>query len=154
MVQTTNQAIQTKNSAILQEAYKKYGGMLYGYLLSVLKDEAKAGHFLIGIFDDLAKEIDKTGECSPYTWCGLYRNAKSKLIHLINDNDEADHDLLVFALGRKMYEDMSDLQRQVFYETYYNCKKVSELAAKLNQSEEIIRKALKEAFLVLRRGGN
>ncbi|GAB2974334.1 hypothetical protein GCM10027049_05720 [Mucilaginibacter puniceus] len=154
MVQTTHQAIQIRNSAILQEAYKKYGGMLYGYLLSVLKDEARAGEFLVSIFDELSKTIDENGECGPYTWCGLYRNAKSKLIHLINDDEEADHNLLVFALGRKMYEEMSDLQRQVFYETYYNCKMVSELAAKLNQTEEIIRKALKEAFLILRRGGN
>ncbi len=128
--------------------------MLYGYLLSVLKDEDKAGQFLISSFDDLAKAIDETGECGPYTWCSLYRNSKSKLVHLINDGDEADHDLLVFALGRKMYEDMSDLQRQVFYETYYNCRTVSELAAKLNQTEDVIRKTLKEAFLILRRGGN
>ena len=154
MLQTTHQAVQIQNSAILQEAYNKYGGMLYGYLLSVLKDEVKAGHFLTDVFDDLAKTIDKTGECGPYTWCGLYRNAKSKLIHLLNQDHEADHDLLVFALGRKMYEDMSDLQRQVFYQTYYNCKMVSELAGKLNQTEEVIRKTLKEAFTILRRGGN
>ena len=154
MLRTTHQGIQNQNSAILQEAYKKYGGMLYGFLLSVLNDESKAGQFLINIFDDLAKAIDETGECGPYTWCGLYRNAKSKLIHLLNDDEEADHNLLVFALGRKMYEDMSDLQRQVFYETYYNCKMVSELAGKLNQTEEMIRKALKESFLILRRGGN
>jgi hypothetical protein len=153
MLQTTHQAIQVRNSA-LQEAYKKYGGMLYGYLLSVLKDEGKAGQSLINIFDDMAKAIDETGECGPYTWCGLYRTAKSKLIHLLNDDDEADHTLLVFALGRSMYEEMSDLQRQIFYETYYNCKMVGELAAKLNQSEELIRKALKEAFLIIRRGGN
>ena len=154
MLRTTHQGIQNQNSAILQEAYKKYGGMLYGYLLSVLKDEAKAGQFLVNIFDDLAKVIAETGECGPYTWCGLYRSAKSKLIHLLNDDDEADHDLLVFALGRKMYEEMSNLQRQVFYETYYNCKMVSELADKLNQTEEVIRKTLKDAFLILRRGGN
>ena len=153
MLQTTHQAIQVRNS-VLQEAYKKYGGMLYGYLLSVLKDEAKAGQFLISVFDDLSKAIDEAGECGPYTWCSLYRNAKSKLIHLLNDDEEADHNLLVFALGRKMYEDMSDLQRQVFYETYYNCKMVSELAGRLNQTEEMIRKALKESFLILRRGGN
>jgi DNA-directed RNA polymerase specialized sigma24 family protein len=153
MLQTTHQAIQFRNSA-LQDAYKKYGGMLYGYLLSVLKDEAKAEQFLVNIFDDLAKAVDETGECGPYTWCGLYRTAKSKLIHLLNDEAEADHNLLVFALGRKMYEEMSDLQRQVFYEAYYNGKMINELAVKLNQSDELIRKALKEAFLILRRGGN
>ena len=128
--------------------------MLYGFLLSVLKDEGKAGQFLISIFDDLANDIDEKGECGPYTWCGLYRSAKSKLIHLLNDDDEADHTLMVFAFGRKMYDEMSDLQRQVFYETYYNCKMVSELADKLNQTEEVIRKTLKDAFLILRRGGN
>lgn len=153
MLQTTHQAIQVRNS-VLQEAYKKYGGMLYGYLLSVLKDEGKAGQFLISVFNDLAKTIDETGECDPYTWCGLYRTAKSKLVHLLNDDEEADHTLMVFAFGRKMYEEMSDLQRQVFYETYYNGKMIGELAAKLNQSEEMIRKALKDAFLIIRRGGN
>lgn len=154
MLQTTHQGLQVQNSEILKEAYNKYGSMLYGYLLSVLNDDTKAGQLLIGIFDDLAKTMNDTGECRPYSWCDLYRMAKSKLIHLACDDNEADHNLLVFALGRKMYNDMSGLQRQVFYEAYYNCKMINELAVKLDQSEEIIRKTLKEAFLILRRGGN
>ncbi len=154
MLQTNNQGIQTKNPVLLREAYNRYGSMLYGYLLSVLNDEAKAEKVLTAIFDDLSKAMEQTGECGPYTWCGLYRMAKIKLLPLIDEDKDADHTLMVFAFGRKMYEEMSDLQREVFYESYYNGKKVTELAAKLDQSEELILKTLKEAFLILRRGGN
>ena len=68
MLQTTHKAIQTRNSALLQEAYNKYSGMLYGYLLSVLKNEGKAEGILINVFDYMAKVIDETCECGPYTW--------------------------------------------------------------------------------------
>jgi len=49
---------------------------------------------------------------------------------------------------------MTDEQKQVFYETYYGGKKVPQVAAQLNKSEESIKKALMEAFTILRRGGN
>lgn len=154
MLKIHNQGIQIRNSALLREAYNKYGSMLYGYLLSVLNDEAKAEEILIAVFDDLAKAIEQTGECGPYTWCSLYRMAKIKLLPLIDEDKEPDHTLMVFAFGRKMYEEMSELQREVFYESYYNAKRVTELATKLDQSDELILKTLKEAFLILRRGGN
>ena len=154
MGRPNNKAVQVQESVKIQEVYDQYSGMLYGYLLKVLKDKEQAEKLLVGIFDDIAKNVDESGNCDSYTWCGLYRTAKTKLVHLLNDDDEADHTLMVFAFGRKMYEEMSDLQRQVFYEAYYNGKMIGELAAKLNQSEEMIRKALKEAFLIIRRGGN
>ncbi len=154
MLQSNNQAIQAQNEAALHEAYNKYGSMLYGFLLNVVKDAGVAEQYLISIFDDLSKAINETGECGPYTWCGLYRMAKSKLINTVSDEDEADHDLMIYALGNEMYNGMNDLQKQIFYQSYYNGKSISQLAAKLNQSEESIRKTLKEAFLILRRGGN
>ena len=155
MPQVNNEILQTQSAASLHDAYQKYGNMLYGYLLNAVKDQELAGQYLVSIFDDLSQSIKQNGECGPYTWCNLYRMAKSKLINSSkNLLETADHEILVYALGNEMYNGMNDLQKRVFYESYYNGKMVTELAAKLNESEELIRTTLKEAFLILRRGGN
>ncbi len=59
MLQTNNQGIQTQNPVLLREAYNKYGSMLYGYLLSVLNDEAKAEKVLTAILTICQKPWSK-----------------------------------------------------------------------------------------------
>jgi DNA-directed RNA polymerase specialized sigma24 family protein len=49
---------------------------------------------------------------------------------------------------------MNDEQKQVFYETYYCGKMISQLATQLNKTEEAVKKILNEAFTILRRGEN
>ena len=147
-----NQAIQTQGSAKVQEVYNQYGSMLYGYLLKVLKNKQQAEQCLVSIFDDISTRLNETGECGPYTWCGLYRLAKAKLINHINEDSSAeDNDLMVYALGNRMYEDMTDEQKQVFQETYYRGKMITQLSQQLNKPEPTIRKTLMEAFNILRR---
>lgn len=154
MVRPDNQAVKRQGSAV-QEVYSQYSGMLYGYLLKVLQDKEQAEKLLVSIFEDIAKDVDDSGNCGPYTWCGLYRMAKAKLIKHVNDEGNSnDQDMMVYTLGNNMYNDMTDDQKQVFYETYYGGKKVIQLAEQLNRSEESIKKTLKEAFAILRRGGN
>ena len=151
MGQPDNQAIQTHRSAKVQEVYDQYGGMLYGYLLKVLKSKEQAEQCLVSIFDDISTRLNETGECGPYTWCGLYRLAKSKLINHVNEDGSAvDNDLMIYSLGNNMYVDMSDEQKQVFQETYYRGKMIAQLSQQLNKPEPNIRKTLMEAFNILR----
>ena len=155
MGRSDNKAVQVQGSVKIQEVYDQYSGMLYGYLLKVLKDKEQAEKFLVSIFDDIAKSADESGNCGPYTWCGLYRMAKDKvMIHIDDEGNSSDQDTMVYTLGNNMYNGMTDDQKQVFYETYYGGKKVNQLAAQLNKSEELIKKTLMEAFTILRRGGN
>ena len=155
MGQPNNKAVQVQESVKIQDVYDQYGGMLYGYLLKVLKDKVQAEEILVSIFDDIAKSVDESGNCDSYTWCGLYRMAKAKLMKLINDEGNSnDQDMMVYTLGNNMYNGMNDEQKQVFYETYYGGKKVTQVAAQLNKSEESVKKTLMEAFTILRRGGN
>ena len=155
MGRPNNKAVQVQESVKIQEVYDQYSGMLYGYLLKVLKDKEQAEKLLVGIFDDIAKNVDESGNCDSYTWCGLYRMAKAKLMKLINDEGNSnDQDMMVYTLGNNMYQGMTDEQKQVFYETYYGGKKITQLAAQLSKSEESIKKTLMEAFTILRRGGN
>ncbi len=150
-----NSAVQVQQSIKLQQVYDQYSGMLYGYLLMVLKDKGQAEKILVDIFDDIAKSLDENGNCDPDTWCGLYRMAKTKVIqHVGDDGNSNDQDMMVYTLGNNMYNGMTDEQKQVFYEAYYGGKKVTQLAQQLNKSEDSIKETLKEAFVILRRGGN
>jgi len=47
---------------------------------------------------------------------------------------------------------MSDEQKLVFCYVYYKGKTTAQLAAELDRSEESIRKALKEAFAIIKKG--
>jgi len=155
MGRPSSKAVQIQGLVKIQDVYDQYGGMLYGYLLKVLKDKAQAEKFLVSIFDDIAKSANESGNCGPYTWCGLYRIAKAKLmIHMDDEGNSNDQDMMVYTLGNNMYNGMTDEQKQVFYETYYGGKKVTQVAAQLNKSEESVKKTLMEAFTTLRRGGN
>ena len=155
MGRPNNKAVLVQESVKIQEVYDQYSGMLYGFLLKVLKDKEQAEKLLVGIFDDIAKNVGKSGNCGPYTWCGLYRMAKDKLmIHMDDEGDSNDQDMMVYTLGNNMYNGMTDEQKQVFYETYYGGKKITQVAAQLNKSEESVKKTLMEAFTILRRGGN
>jgi len=155
MKYTDNQLLKATDATTVRDVYNQYGSMLYGYLLRVLKDKDEAGNYLITIFDEIAKGANDRGECGPYTWCGLYRIARNKLmLHVNDEGSSTDHEIMVYTLGNNMYADMSDEQKQVFYETYYRGKLVSQLAGQLNKSEEAIKKLLNEAFTILRSGGN
>lgn len=145
--QENSMAVQQTQLAV-RNLYDRYGGMLLGYLVDVLKDRKIAEEYLVTIFGDLAHEV-KT-EFS-YNWCQLQRFAKSRLPFAADGGSSNETGLSVkYDQRNKFLELMSEHQKLVFCGVYYHGRTVTSIALQLNIAEEATRKILLEAFTIIR----
>jgi hypothetical protein len=137
-----------KDQALLQtkpvniySLYNDYAGMLLGYVLETVKDKKQAEEYVVKIFGNLAAdpEVNKIN-----TWCRLQLFAKQELANY--HGSEA-----LYNPSNKYLNQMTDEQRHIFCSFYYTKKTTTQLAKELNRSEDLIKKLLKEAFVLIRR---
>jgi hypothetical protein len=138
----------------LRELYDRYSGMLLGYVFEIVKDNKLAEHHLINIYSYIPNHINElTGDGT--TWCHLQRLAK-RYLELdasaqyngqLNGNDLSINNSHNRYLALMTYE-----QKQAFYNVYYYGKTTAQLAKELNKSEDFIRLALKQAFIIIKKG--
>jgi DNA-directed RNA polymerase specialized sigma24 family protein len=139
----------------LHELYDKYSGMLFGYIYEVVKDVKLAEKYLAGFFADIPKHIHEINTGGTSTWCQLQRMAKRYLSNSFTDQNNDNQVSVVAGNGssnNRFLGMMTEEQREVFYNMYYNGKSATELSIALNKPVETIRKSLKEAFLILKQG--
>jgi len=133
----------TETATHVRLIYNKYSGMLLGFISQIINDRAKAEAQMISIFCELAKASYKE-RSSPNigSWNELRTFALNYLpAHTIQ---------LEIAADLPAQEQLSQLQHQVFNLAYYQKKSLCDIAKQLNQTEELIRKTLKEAFTVMK----
>lgn len=134
-----------------RDLYDRYGAMLLGYIVEIVKDGTVAEQFLIKIFCDLSKEFNDIDWSEGGMWIQLQRFAKGKLGAFIDTStSSASSGGIEKYICNKHLERLDHEQRVIFCEIYYNRKKVAELAIELNKTKDSIRKILKEAFAIMR----
>lgn len=133
------------------DLYDRYGAMLLGYIVEIVKDRTVAEQYLIKIFCDLSKEFDDINWSEESMWIQLQRFAKDRLTVFIGTSTSSGSPGgIEKQTGNKHLDRLSHEQRIIFCEIYYNRKKVAEIAIELNKTEDSIRKTLKEAFAIMR----
>jgi hypothetical protein len=139
----------------LRELYDRYSGMLLGYVFEIVKDNKLAEQHLINIYNYIPNHINELTGDGTNTWCQLQRLAKRYLE--FGDNAQSNGQLngtdLNINNGHNRYLAlMTHEQKQVFYNVYYYGKTTAQLAKELNKSEDFIRLALKQAFIIIKKG--
>lgn len=123
--------------------------MLLGYLLEIVKDKEKAEEHLVKIFETLPQYQSEIAGNGVNTWCQLQRLARVHLAGTMYADNTSDVKLPDTA--NKFSALMSDEQRIIFCNIYYHGKTTAQLAQELGKTEELIRKALREAFAIIRK---
>ena len=153
---TERQIILRQPPYSLNELYDKYAAMLLGYISGIVDDAKLAEEHLVSIYNKLSLDLSEINAEGCNVWCHLQKMAQK---HLSGFYDEAKEnnkpeqvDLSSYNTRNKFLGLMSDEQKLVFCYVYYKGKTTAQLAAELDRSEESIRKALKEAFAIIKKG--
>jgi len=131
--------------------------MLLGYIIEVVKDRKLAEEWLVKLFHELSLHFNEMNWDGSNNWCQLQRFAKLKLAEFNTTQKQAEANApagLVMHSGRNKYLDgLTDEQKVVFCSVYYQGKSTTAISIELNKPEDVIRKTLKEAFAIMRKGG-
>jgi DNA-directed RNA polymerase specialized sigma24 family protein len=137
------------------ELYDKYAPMLLGYITEVVKDEALAEEYLVRVFNEVSYRFDEITAKGNNTWLQLQLLAKSELSSFFDSLKGCDIPATEFeqyAARNRFIKLMTAEQRAIFCQVYYHGKSTSEIAAHLNCSEQSVRRILREAFSIIRKG--
>jgi len=156
MLKVDKQALLRDTHVDIRGIYNKYAGMLLGYIFEIVKDHDLAEEYLVRIFNDLNKQFSEVDWDDTNTWCQLLRFAKKVLAeyHMASRNcaPRSPAVLVVHNTRHENFNHLNDEQKKVFCDVYYNGKGITEISTELNQTEAVIRKTLKEAFAIIRKG--
>lgn len=157
MLEINQQALVANKADEIRCLYEKYGGMLLGYILEVVKDKTRAEEYLVQVFCDVSQQYEVINWSETNRWIQLQRFARAKLLvfsHAVQADLVVNHPAKSEeGSGNHLFENLSDEQQQVFYAIYYQGKTITTISIELNRTEGSIRKALKEAFAIMRKSG-
>lgn len=137
------------------ELYDRYAPMLLGYITEVVKDEAMAEEYLVRVFNEVSYRFDEITADGNNIWLQLQGLAKSELTVFFDSLKGCDipaTELEQYAARNRFVKLMTAGQRAVFCQVYYRGKSTAEIARQLGQSEQLVRRILKEAFSIIRKG--
>lgn len=157
MQEVNQQALVENKAEDIRSLYDKYGGMLLGYILEVVKDRQQAEEYLVQVFCEISQRFDEIIWTKTNRWMQLQRFTRAKLMAFATTTQKSatanDVGLIVHTSRNTLFEQLSDEQQQVFYAVYYQGKTISTISTELNRTEGSIREALKEAFSIMRKSG-
>ncbi|WP_158994998.1 hypothetical protein [Mucilaginibacter sp. L196] len=137
------------------ELYDKYAGMLLGYIYDIVKDNELAEQHLVTFYSGLPEDYKNTISNGGNTWCHLQRLVKKQLSDYNNDAKKdyqpKEIDLVTYNNRNKFLKLMTQEQKEVFCGIYHYGKTINQLAIERNTNESFIRKALKEAFFIIKK---
>ncbi len=139
----------------IHELYDKYSGMLFGYIYEIVRDNKIAEQHLINIYNYIPDHINEFDGEVANTWCQLLRLTKKYLEFskgALYNNQLYGADLNEYDDRNRFLGLLTIEQKQVFCNIYYYGKTTAELSEELNRSEELIRIALKEALIIIKKG--
>lgn len=142
-----------KPSYTLHDLYDRYADKLLGYLSEIVKDHRLAEQHLVNIFNNIPQHLNELNNADTNTWCQLQRLAKKHLISLpVAKHAKPAGAITIEPGSNKFFDQMTNEQQVVFYNVYYNSKTITQLAEELNKPVELIRKTLREAIAIIRKG--
>lgn len=134
--------------------YDGYADKLLGFIFEIVKDRKVAEEYLVKIFNEISStHFNKLDWDGTNTWCQLMRFAKNHLATF--DTAVAGCKAPAAAIStdhspNKYLEKMTDQQKLVFCSFYYHKKSTAQLSKELNTAEDVLRKALREAFTIIK----
>ncbi|RVT99845.1 sigma-70 family RNA polymerase sigma factor [Mucilaginibacter limnophilus] len=134
----------------IQALYERYAGMLFGYILDVVKDEKLAEQYLAETFSSIPLQENEFFTSDGNEYCKLQNLARTALSSFYNSNKNDSTENGSPKRPNSFLKLMTATQRQVFCGLYYCGKTTSGLAAELNITSTEVRKLLKEAFTIVR----
>lgn len=144
-------------AAVIQNLYDNYAATLLGYIFEVVQNQLVAEQYLIAVFNDVPNELEEFSKNRTGRLCRLQIMARKKLGHffeaLENDTDKRAWGNLP-RINNRYVALMTPLQQQVFCGIHYQFKSTGSIAIELNETEEEVRKTLKECFTIIRNGRN
>jgi len=154
MLKTDRQQL-TQDIISVRSLYDKYAGMLFGYILEVVKDRKLAEECMVQLFHDISQQFNATDWELGNSWCRLQGLAHRKLVVLADTFTDygGDQGKAMQFTQNNYLRQLSEMQRQIFCAIYYGRKRIAEVSEELNITEDLTRKTLKEAFAILREGG-
>ncbi|EDM36526.1 hypothetical protein PBAL39_24700 [Pedobacter sp. BAL39] len=153
MLEHPPQILANNRPTDIRSLYETHAGMLLGYIYDVVKDHRVAEDYLEKIFSAVSIQFDDINWNGTSTWCQLQRFAKNQLLAFTAEKQipSTTTTALNNQYSNAYLDQLSDLQKQVFCAIYYEGKSTASLSAALHQTEDSIRKALREAFAIIRK---
>jgi hypothetical protein len=137
---------------LVHKLYQQYAGMLLGYIVDVVKNQAVAEQYLVAVFKDVPPELDELTNQNVSPFCYLQAMARKRLAgyfkNTIHPNPEDSGKPSI--CNNKYTQQMTPEQQIVFCGVHWQGKTIAGLAAELNKPEESIRKILKDCFTIIR----
>lgn len=137
-----------------RDLYQRYGGMMLGYLTDVVKDKQLAEDYLVDIFSALPEYVEDSFSSDRGIWVQLQSLAKAKLASFFDSLQDCQ------VLELDMHErwtsngsplvQLNPLQRTVFCGVYYHHKTLSRMAVETHQTEDTVKRILREVFIIIR----
>lgn len=143
------------NSRQLQDLYNNYGDMLYGYIFEVVKDRKLAETYLLKVFANISRQTESQNQEEINSWAQVFRYTKDQLQHFNNPaEDKLSHqsETVSYKELHPSLTVLNDEERKIFCDSYYYGKTIDAISIELNQSEALIRKTLRQAFITIRSG--
>jgi DNA-directed RNA polymerase specialized sigma24 family protein len=157
MLEINEQAFLENKPEGLRRLYDQHAGTLLGFLFGVLKDRKLAEEYLVQLFSELSGQYKELSWDGDNSWGQLQKFAKDKLAKFNAAATDCEpgtkSGLKEFEHKNKYIDRLTDDQKFVFCEVYYHGKTIIELSDRLNKTEDLIRKTLKEAFAIIRKSG-
>lgn len=154
MLETTPHPLTEHQPESIRGLYDRHAGMLLGYIFEVVKDRKLAEEYLIKVFCDLSIQINDVSRTGITGWPQLQKFAREKLLSLPDGPRyiSLNTGLKISDAPNSYLSQLTEEQRQVFCDVYYNGKTIAEISGTLNKTEDLTRKTLKEAFAIMRKG--
>ena len=156
MLKTEQHILTQTKQERLRGIYNRHGSKLFGYIYEVVKDQKLAEDYLVKVFQDIALQPDERNIEAAENWMFLQRFAKNRLavfVSSMNDCSTDDQTAVMRYSGNKLLSNLNPEQQKVFCDVYYHSRTIQEIASELNQTEDLTRRTLKEAFAIIRRSG-
>ncbi|NQX40016.1 Sigma-70, region 4 [Pedobacter steynii] len=154
MLETTPHSLTEHQPESIRSLYDRHAGMLLGYIFEVVKDRKLAEEYLIKVFCDLSIRYNDVNRTGISGWPQLQKFAREKLLSLPDSPRyvSLNAGVKISDSPNSYLRQLTEEQRQVFCDVYYNGRTIADISITLNKTEDLTRKTLKEAFAIMRKG--
>ncbi len=134
----------------VQHIYNRYAGMLLGYIYDVVKDKALAEKYLADTFIAVATVPELINNPNDNVYCKLQMVARKRLAAYFESVGNCEVDEIVSNRPNTFLSKMNKRQQAVFCGVKYQGKNIATIAAEMNEDEDVVRRLLREAFVIIR----
>lgn len=132
----------------LRWLYQRYSALLLGYIFEIVPDQKKSEEYLVTILSRFAVDFKEELTHGQVTWIKLLCYSRNLLPQLRNNKQHPNGNEIQSAknYNHSQLEVLSNLEKEIFCEIYYHGRSISDLANRMQESEEVIRSSFKLSF--------